>query len=197
MTWESIKNVLTEENIARLLSHYNSLGPLPGILLTFIEAFIPVLPLFVIVMGNAASYGLGFGFLYSWLGTSLGAICLFLLFRRLSNTAFMQKLTRSPKLRNGMNWIHNHGFGTIFLLSCFPFTPSSLVVVAAALSRVEKMIFLPAIVAGKAVMVFTMAFVGYDIMSFIRQPWKFLIVLAVIGLLWLLGKKFETHMHRA
>ncbi|WP_068776396.1 TVP38/TMEM64 family protein [Paenibacillus sp. FJAT-26967] len=196
MNWESLKNMLTEEKIMQLLSQYESLGPLPGIFMTFIEAFLPILPLFAIVVGNAAAYGLGLGFLYSWLGTSLGATSLFLLFRKLSNVPFMLRFVQRPKVSNGMKWIHNHGFGTIFLLSCFPFTPSSLVVIVAALSRMDKWVFLPAIISGKAVMVFMMAFVGYDIMSFVRQPWKFLVMLVVILILWLLGKKVENRMHR-
>nr|WP_157333847.1 TVP38/TMEM64 family protein [Paenibacillus lutrae] len=188
--------MLTEEKIMQLLSQYESLGPLPGIFMTFIEAFLPILPLFAIVVGNAAAYGLGLGFLYSWLGTSLGATSLFLLFRKLSSVPFMLRFVQRPKVSNGMKWIHNHGFGTIFLLSCFPFTPSSLVVIVAALSRMDKWVFLPAIISGKAVMVFMMAFVGYDIMSFVRQPWKFLVMLVVILILWLLGKKVENRMHR-
>ena len=56
------------------LQQYSNLGPLPGILLPFCEAFFPFLPLVVFVMGNAAAYGLWWGFLFSWIGVCAGAV---------------------------------------------------------------------------------------------------------------------------
>src|SRR5690625_7258531 len=61
------------EYIMELLNSYEALGPLPGFLLPFIEAFLPFLPLFVFVIANAAAYGLLEGFLLSWAGASTGA----------------------------------------------------------------------------------------------------------------------------
>src|SRR5690625_6623904 len=60
-----------DEYIMQLLQDYERLGPLPGILLPFIEALLPFLPLVVFVFANAAAYGLLKGFLYSWIGSSL------------------------------------------------------------------------------------------------------------------------------
>lgn len=68
------------EFVQELLADYEKLGPLPGILLPFIEAFLPFLPLFVFVLANGAAYGLFEGFLYSWIGASFGSLGVFLLF---------------------------------------------------------------------------------------------------------------------
>ncbi|MDY0407842.1 TVP38/TMEM64 family protein [Paracerasibacillus soli] len=67
-----LKGILDEEQILELLEKYRSLGPLPGILLPFIESFLPFLPLFAFVFANAAAYGLWQGFLLSWIGQYLG-----------------------------------------------------------------------------------------------------------------------------
>ena len=74
--WEYI-STLNKEDIIELLDKYESLGPLPGFLLPFVESFLPFLPIIVIVMGNAAAYGLWKGFLFSWTGAS-PVLCAFL-----------------------------------------------------------------------------------------------------------------------
>ena len=58
-------------------------GSHPGILLPFIEAFLPFLPLIVLVMGNSATYGLWWGFLLSWIGVCLGSVTVFWIVRKL------------------------------------------------------------------------------------------------------------------
>ena len=52
---------LTMDNIEELIDKYKLLGPLFGIFLTFIESYLPMLPLFVIVIANAGAYGLLWG----------------------------------------------------------------------------------------------------------------------------------------
>ena len=51
------------DKIIELSQHYRALGPLIGILLPFIESFLPFLPLFVFVFANASAFGLGYGIL--------------------------------------------------------------------------------------------------------------------------------------
>src|SRR5699024_12393849 len=75
--------------VLELLEKYESLGPLPGLLLPFIEAFVPFLPLFVFVMANSAAYGLLKGFIYCRLGASRGAIGVVLTVRTLSSWKYM------------------------------------------------------------------------------------------------------------
>ena len=57
------------DKIIELAQHYKALGPLIGLLLPFIESFLPFLPLFVFVLANAGAYGLWLGFILSWAGT--------------------------------------------------------------------------------------------------------------------------------
>lgn len=194
MNWTELKTYFSEENLLTLLAKYESFGPLPGILMTFIEAFFPPLPLIAIVAGNAAAYGLWLGFLYSWIGVCLGAGTVFLLCRRLGQHRFLNFLTRHPKVNEAMNWMNRHGFSAIFLFSCFPFTPSSLVNVVAGLSNIPTSHFMAAIMLGKAIMIFVISFIGHDFMSFVEQPWKLLIVLLAILLLWFIGKRVESRL---
>ncbi|AMA72285.1 MULTISPECIES: TVP38/TMEM64 family protein [Aneurinibacillus] len=194
MNWTEIKAYFSEENLLALLAKYESLGPLPGIVLPFLEALFPPFPLFAIVAGNAAAYGLWLGFLYSWLGVCLGAVFVFSICRKLGRHRFLNFLTRHPKVREAMEWMERHGFSAIFLLSCFPFSPSSLINVVAGLSNMPMSQFVAAIILGKTIMIFIMSFIGHDAISFIDHPWKLFIVLFIIFVLWYIGKKVEMRL---
>ncbi|WP_106765841.1 TVP38/TMEM64 family protein [Paenibacillus faecalis] len=177
------------------LNKYSSLGPLPGILFSFAEAFLPFLPLIVIVMGNAAAYGLWLGFLFSWIGVCAGSITVFWLTRKLGGKLGLYIQKRMPGTQRFFHWIEEKGFTPIFILYCFPFTPSSLINIASGISTISFRTFAIAVMAGKSVMIFMIAFIGHDWQSFVHQPWRILIAIGVLGLLWFVGKKMENRYH--
>src|SRR5699024_12703893 len=122
------------EYILNFLEKYKNLAPLPGILLPFIEAFFPFLPLFVFVFANGAAYGLLNGFLYSWIGAFLGSICVSNIVRRLGHKSFIQKIKKNKQVKWVRSWVEKCAFGLLFILLCFPFTPSDLIDVVTCLS---------------------------------------------------------------
>ena len=186
---------LNAENLLELTRDYKSLGPLIGFLLPFLEAFLPFLPLFAFVFANASAYGLWIGFLISWAGTTVGSYIVFLVIRKYGRARFLGVMTRHERVQKLIHWVETHGFGPLFLLLCFPFTPSALVNVVAGLSDIKKNTYLWTLLAGKFVMIFTISFIGYDIRALITQPIRTAIVVAVIGLLWLLGKQIERRLN--
>lgn len=190
-----LQNEDFDEFIQQLLNQYEGLGPLPGILLPFIEAFLPFLPLMVFVLANAAAYGLLEGFLYSWVGASTGAVLVFFLVRRLGKLQWVdQKIRKNKQVLRVTGWVENRGFGPLFLLLCFPFSPSSVINVVAGLSKVSIQQFILAVALGKAVMIFSVAYVGSSIMEFANKPFKTIIVLLGIGLFWYIGKHIEKKL---
>ncbi|MCM3616946.1 TVP38/TMEM64 family protein [Sutcliffiella horikoshii] len=191
---EYIKELLTMENLLELLEEYQSYGMLPGFLLVVLEAFLPFLPLIVIVMANAAAFGLWMGFLISWTGAVVGAVIVYYFVHKLKKYHWIQSLLRKEKIRKTMSWIERHGFGPIFFLLCFPFTPSFLINVVAGLSKIKFYQFFLALIAGKMVMIFTISYIGYDLISFIRAPIKTAIALTIMLVLWFIGKKVELHL---
>src|SRR5699024_10779356 len=96
-----------------LLQSYESLGPLPGFLLPFIEAFLPFLPIIVFVMTNAAAYGLFKGFILSWAGTSVGTIVVFILVRRFKHLRLFKWVSRNKQVTKITEWLTRHGFGPL------------------------------------------------------------------------------------
>lgn len=193
--WSFIQEYFTLENIEEVMKEYRDLGPIPGILLPMSEAVLPFLPLFVFVVANAAAFGLWLGFLYSWLGASIGSIIVFLVIRRLGQKPFFRFLSSNSKVRKLMGWIERHGFGPLFLLLCFPFSPSAIINVVAGLSRVSISQFVLAVLTGKMVMIFIISFIGYDIQSLIQQPIRTALVILVIFVLWYIGKRVELYLN--
>ncbi|KKK36430.1 hypothetical protein WQ57_19340 [Mesobacillus campisalis] len=195
MDLEFLKESITLENLMDLIGQYRALGPFAGILLPMLEAFLPFLPLFLFVMANANAFGLWLGFLFSWIGACTGAMLVFWLVRKYGQRRMLQFLQRHKQVRKGMNWVERHGFGPLFLLLCFPFTPSALVNIVAGLSKISLHQYMLAVMAGKMVMIFTISFVGHDIRSLITQPVRTAIVGLIIFALWYVGKLIEVRMN--
>jgi uncharacterized membrane protein YdjX (TVP38/TMEM64 family) len=192
MGLEELKQWFTISNMLKMLEEYRSFGIVPGIALPMAEAFLPFLPLVVFVMANAAAFGLWKGFIISWFGTSLGALLVFLGVRKVGQQRFFSFLHRHPQIRRMMNWVERRGFGPLFLLLCFPFTPSAAVNVVAGLSRISVQQYMLAVICGKMVMVFIVSFIGYDIVALVKQPLRTLLVAALVFLLWYVGKRMEA-----
>lgn len=182
--------------VIELLDKYEKLGPLPGILLPFIEAFLPFLPLFVFVMSNSVAYGLLKGFLYSWIGSSVGSIAVFLLIRKFGKKKIMLKIKQNRQVIHVTSWVERHGFGPLFILLCFPFSPSSIINIVAGLSNVSRQQFLLAVLLGKSVMIFSIAYIGSSIVEFAKNPIKTIVVTVCILVFWVFGKFLEKKIQK-
>ncbi|MCR8849655.1 MULTISPECIES: TVP38/TMEM64 family protein [Bacillaceae] len=196
MNINKIKDWFTLENMMDLIQQYRSFGPIPGILLPLLEAFLPFLPLVVFVTANANAFGLWWGFLFSWIGATLGALIVFLLVRRYGEARVFRFLRKNKQVNRLTKWVDRHGFGPLFILLCFPFTPSAVVNVVAGLSSISIAQYMLAVVTGKMVMIFTISFIGYDIISLVKQPIRTVIVVAIIFVLWFVGKRIEIHLNK-
>jgi uncharacterized membrane protein YdjX (TVP38/TMEM64 family) len=181
----------TEANIKQLLETYASYGPVPALLLTFLKSYIPPIPSMVLISVNAAVYGLWWGFLYSYIGLVTGCITFFLLLRRLAGTRLAERLTNKPKVQKSLDWVRNHGFSYVFLLSLFPIGPFVIINIVSAAARMAIRKFITAIVLGKAVMVFYISYFGRDWQSFLHEPIKLFILVVFLALSILVSRRME------
>ncbi len=187
---------LTVENIEEIEKYYRTLGPLVGILLPFIEAFLPFLPLFVIVVANVNAFGLFWGFIISWVGTILGSYAVFLIVRKYGQHPRLHFFTQRKRIKKLIKWVDMNGLSPLFVLLCFPFTPSVLVNIVAGLSHIHRHFYLLAVIIGKLVMIFSMSFVGQDITELLHNPVKLILSVIAIFLLWVLGKAVEVRLNK-
>lgn len=195
MRLATIKNDILDDDLLdtvfEILDKYGQLGPLPGIFLPFIEAFFPFLPLFIFVVANSLAYGLLKGFLYSWLGSVLGSMTVFMIIRKLGNKKIFIKIKTQKTVLKVTNWVEHHGFGPLFILLCFPFSPSSVINVVAGISKVNKLQFFLAVILGKSIMIFSIAYIGTSISEFAKNPVRTTIILISITIFWGFGKYLE------
>ena len=194
MDWDVIQAWFTLENISELTKQYRALGPIPGIILPMLEAFLPFLPLFVFVTANATAFGLWWGFFFSWIGAVTGSYLVFSIVRKYGQGRFFRFIQKHKQVQKLMKWVENHGFSPLFLLLCFPFTPSAIVNIVAGLSTVSFWKYGLAVIGGKMVMIFTISFIGYDIPALIHQPIRTVIVFIIIFILWYVGKRIEGNL---
>ncbi|MCU6713167.1 TVP38/TMEM64 family protein [Paenibacillus sp. J5C_2022] len=190
--WISELQRMDIEQIQQTLQSYSQFGPLPGLLLPYIESFLPFLPLVLIIAANVNIYGFGFGFLYSWIGVTAGAICVFLICRSLGKNVKTRIQRRFPKSEKFFNWVERRGFTPLFLLACFPFTPSVIITVVSGLSKVPFHTFLLATMMGKAVMIFCISLISFDIANLLEEPWRIFVSITAVLVMWFGGKKLES-----
>ncbi|GGA18223.1 TVP38/TMEM64 family protein [Psychrobacillus lasiicapitis] len=182
------------DTLTDLTQDYRALGPIIGILLPFLEAILPFLPLIVFIVANVTAYGLLFGFLLSWAGSVIGAYTVFLVIRKYGRARVLGFITRHEKIQKLILWVERNGFGPLFLLICFPFTPSALVNIVAGLSNMKKKTYLWTVTLGKLIMIFIVSFIGSDIKALITQPVRTAIVVLIIAILWFVGKRVEKRI---
>ena len=197
MSPETLQEFFTLEQLMKLFETYRSFGPFFAILLPLIEAFFPFLPLVVFIVANVNSFGLWLGFFLSWIGACLGAIIVFIIMRRLGQLKFFQRLREKSAIKKLLTWIERRGFSPLFLILCFPFTPSAAINVVAGLSKINIWQFILAVLSGKLVMIFMVSFIGQDIRALLTQPARSIIAGIVIFLLWFVGKKVEKRLNVA
>lgn len=191
MDFKELLSYLTEENLMLLLDKYRSFGPLPGLLLPFMKSFIPPLPTLVIISVNAAVYGLWLGFLYSWIGIVCGCLVTFAIVKKVAGHPYLVRWSQKPNVQKSLNWARRQAFNYVFILSLFPLGPFVVINMAAGLVRMRFRSFLVAVAAGKAVMVMSVSFIGYDLKRFMDHPYQLIYVAIFIGVSLFISKKVE------
>lgn len=189
-----IQQYFSEQAIKGYFDTFESFGIIIAFLLPFIEAFLPILPIALFAVVNVNTYGLFLGFIITWLGAFCGGFLVFLIVRKYGQHRFLKRLSKHPHTLKFIRRVDERGVMPLFILLCFPFTPSSLVNIVAALSTIDIKRYLVAVLCGKAVMLFMLSFIGNDIYSFVREPKKSIIVAIALFILWAIGKFLEQRI---
>lgn len=192
----TVPDWLSIDQFQQLAEQHRVIGTFGAILLPFIEAFLPFLPLAAFVVANATAYGLWLGFLFSWGGAVLGSYCVFLLIRKFGHSQYFRFVTDRTGVKKLIQWVEIQGFMPLFILLCFPFTPSAIVNVVAGLSNLKKKSYLITIMCAKFIMILVISWIGADLQSLITKPWKSVVVVLIIVLMWGGGKYVEKRNNR-
>ena len=134
-----------------------------GCLLPFMKSFIPPLPTLVIISVNAAVYGLWLGFLYSWIGIVCGCLVTFAIVKKVAGHPYLVRWSQKPNVQKSLNWARRQALITSLFLVYSRLGPFVVINMAAGLVRMRFRSFFVAVAAGKAVMVMSVSFIGYDL----------------------------------
>ncbi|MCK1976350.1 TVP38/TMEM64 family protein [Jeotgalicoccus huakuii] len=191
-----IELLTTEQGIERLFDQFEQLGILFGFLLVMLEAFLPFLPLVVIVILTINSYGVVVGFLVSYTASVVGSYLVFLIVRHIFREPAQNYIEKHDRLNKMLKFVDDRGFSFLFILLCLPFTPSSIVNVITALSNIRRDVYLYILLAAKFIMILSMTLVGYDVTSFFDSPVKLIISLAFLVVLYVLSKWYQKYLEK-
>lgn len=164
--------LLSPEFYTKLIEFLGPFGFLVGILMTFIEAFIPPIPLAVLTTINVITFGFIQGYALSYIGTVIGSYCVFLILEKFDRRFISKYIEHHHRFKSLLIWIKEKGIFPIFILLTFPFTPSIIVAILAALSDMQREKYLLALIGGKFIMVLSLSFIGYNIESFLSHPFR-------------------------
>lgn len=163
-------------------------GPLFACLLIYLESMIPILPLFVFITITFMAYGYFFGFIISYILTSLGCFSAFFLCRKFFKNYFQKKVRKNPKFDKLMRRIDKIKLTELAVLIAIPFTPAFLVNIASSLSEMSFKKFMIAILIGKISLVFFWGFIGTSLVESLKNPKIIIVVIILLLLSYLLSK---------
>lgn len=181
------------QHIYNLTNDYWLLSILVGMMSVFIESFVPLLPLVAIVTANAALFGMYQGLIISWIGSSAGTICLFLIIRKVSNWKVIDSLI-SEKTEKAIKWIESRGFKLLFLAYACPFLPACLITISQGIAKRKISVFVSAVFSGKLVMFFIISYIGKDIVGFVTNPIKVITFLLIVFIAWKIGNRLNKDL---
>jgi len=175
-------------------------APLSAVLLPFLEAIIPSLPLTVLigfnlsimasVFGNVA--GTAYTILLSTLGSMAGMILIFGLIRMTLAPYFARKVEENKYGRMFLNVVDGPNLFAVLVILSNPFLPSSILNYALALTKTKLSRYLFLTITSRLVIVTFLVFLGslFDIQTHpLNILWLFLVYFALLGL-WLLWRHF-------
>ena len=181
------------QSIYNLVNDYWLLSIIVGFTSVLIESLLPILPLIAIVTANAALFGMYPGLIISWIGSTSGTICLFFLIKKISNNRLVN-LVKNEKVEKAIHWIEEKGFILLFLAYACPFLPACVVTISQGLAKRDSSVFISAVLTGKLVMFFIISYIGKDIVGFITNPLKVLLLLIITFIAWKLGTKLNKDL---
>lgn len=168
-------------------------GLLLPFLLAYIESFLPLLPLFAIVLFNVSVYGHWPGFFLSLLGNVLGSVTVFMFFRLLIKPTVNRYADRHQRILRSLSWVSKQRPSVIFYLAALPFTPSSLLNMFFGCSDYSKRSYILSITGGKIIMISMMAFFGFSVNEISDSPWFFIISMAGLVIVYMISKWANKH----
>ncbi|EHM66019.1 TVP38/TMEM64 family protein [Staphylococcus epidermidis] len=172
---------------------FRQFGYIPGFIMLYLRAIVPVLPLTLYVVLLIHAYGLFPGIIISWLGIVSGTFTVFLICKKFVNTIRMKKLKSRKSVQRLISFIDRQGLIPLFVLLCFPFTPNTLINIIASLSHIKIKYYFFVLVISKLISITILGVMGKEISTIFTNPLRALIMIVLLVVLWFISKKVEKY----
>lgn len=172
---------------------FRQFGYIPGFIMLYLRAIVPVLPLTLYVVLLIHAYGLFPGIIISWLGIVSGTFTVFLICKKFVNTIRIKKLKSRKSVQRLISFIDRQGLIPLFVLLCFPFTPNTLINIIASLSHIKIKYYFFVLVISKLISITILGVMGKEIFTIFTNPLRALIMIVLLVVLWFISKKVEKH----
>jgi len=110
-------------------------------ILVYVAAAVTLAPAFFLTVAAGAMFGVWWGSVIVFVGASLGASAVYALASPLGRSAWMQRLTRDPRVAAVRTAVAGEGIRVMFLLRLSPLVPYNILNYALALSGVRYVDF--------------------------------------------------------
>lgn len=186
---------IIDQYIQSFVDFFAHLGIFGALMMPFMEAVMPFLPLVAIAGINIQNFGV-LGFIYTYIGSVIGTIVVFCFVRkvfgnRLQSSEFLKK---HEGLEKFLDWVDTRGFSSIMLLLAIPFTPSSFVNYACALSKMSYRKFIVIVVVARFVCIAFLSYIGNSIFDIINHPINAIVALLMALALYIISKILERRI---
>lgn len=172
---------------------FRQFGYIPGFIMLYLRAIVPVLPLTLYVVLLIHAYELFPGIIISWLGIVSGTFTVFLICKKFVNTIRMKKLKSRKSVQRLISFIDRQGLIPLFVLLCFPFTPNTLINIIASLSHIKIKYYFFVLVISKLISITILGVMGKEISTIFTNPLRALIMIVLLVVLWFISKKVEKY----
>ncbi|MFP4477854.1 MAG: TVP38/TMEM64 family protein [Candidatus Izemoplasmatales bacterium] len=188
------------EDLKVLVQNNYWLAPVIGILLPFIEAIFPSLPLAIIISFNLSVLGLAFGviegtiltILLSTIGSFLGMFLIFFLIRITLADYFVRKVRKYKYGVTFLNAVEGKSKWFVLALLSNPFLPSSVLNYGLSLTKISLKKYILLTGLSRLFIIIFMVFLG-SVFSLQENPmnvvWMMSVYFVILGL-WLLYLNF-------
>lgn len=186
-------DVLSFEQLEEWFDLFRQFGYIPGFVLIYFRAIIPILPLTLYVILIMHTYGAVVGIIICWLGIVAGTFTMFLIFKRLVNTKKMKQFKTKKSVQRLISFIDRQGLIPLFILLCFPFTPNTLINVVASLSHIKTKYYFIVLTLSKLISITVLGIMGREVTTIFTNSIRAIVTLLLFVLLWFVSKKVEKH----
>lgn len=165
-------------------------GILLGIALIIIESFIPILPLGVIVALMTNAYGMIIGITISWIANCIGCYLVYALFFFIAEKnidKFLNKYKSKFAIDEKYNF-KNISLANLTVIIALPFTPSFLINILSAVTKISRKKYIFALLIGKFFMISFWAYIGKSFIDSMSDIKTIITIIIMIILSYTISK---------